>query len=184
MAMRCPKCGYKNRDDEVFCVGCGVEMKAYQREITEQVPCPECGAMNRIGSDSCSSCGVKLDSGFTTCPNCDTRNPASERWCRNCDFEIKRPAPEPVAPAPPQSQAVHQPESFEPRCPRCSGPMERGFILAPNAGMMGGVRWDTVDGIDFWGLKGEVLVPGPVLGSSIRITGFRCQTCRVLVLVY
>jgi hypothetical protein len=182
--MRCPKCGYRNREDEVFCVGCGTDMKAYQRDMAERMPCPACEAMNRIGSGSCSACGAKLDSDYVTCSKCGMRNPPAELLCKNCDSEIAEPAQVPVAPVPPQPEAVHPQESFEPRCPKCSGPMERGLILAPNAGMLGGIRWDTVDGIDFWGLKGEVLVPSPVVGSSIRIPGFRCQSCGVLVLTY
>ena len=182
--MRCPKCGYKNRDDEAFCVGCGVDMKAYQREAAEQVPCHECGAMNRIGSGSCSSCGVKLDSEFTACPNCGTRNPLSERLCRNCDFEITKPAPEPAAPVPPQPQAIHQQGSSELRCPKCSGPMQPGIMLVPNGGLFSGVRWDTVDGIDIWGSKGEMLVPSDIMQVSIRVPGFRCPTCRVLAFTY
>jgi hypothetical protein len=62
--------------------------------------------------------------------------------------------------------------------------MDRGFVLAPNAGVLSGIRWDTTDGIDFWGLKGEVLIPGGVLRNTVNIPGFRCPTCRILVLVY
>jgi hypothetical protein len=62
--------------------------------------------------------------------------------------------------------------------------MESGIMLAPNAGMFSGVRWDTKEGTDFWGMKGVVLVPSAALSSSIRIRGFRCPTCRVLVLTY
>jgi hypothetical protein len=131
--MRCPKCGHKNSDDEAFCVRCGIEMMAYQRDIAEQEP---------------------------------------------------KPAPEPVAPVPPQPNVVPTQELPEPRCPKCSGPMERGIMLAPHGGLLGGVRWDTADGIDLWGLKGEVLVSTDLMANSIRIPGFRCPTCRVLVLTY
>ncbi len=182
--MRCPKCGFKNREDEVFCVGCGIEMKAYQREVAEQVPCPDCGTMNRVGSGSCSSCGVRLDAVYISCPTCGTRNPASERSCRNCRSDITEPDLQTVAPGPPEQVAVPRPEFFEPRCPKCSGTMERGYVLAPNGGVLSGIRWDATDGIDFWGLKGEVLIPGGVLRSSISIPGFRCQTCKVLILAY
>ena len=182
--MRCPKCGYRNRDDEIFCANCGVEIKIYEREISEQLPCPKCGAMNRIGSSSCSSCGTRLDSDYSLCPKCGTRNPASERQCRNCKADLTKPAPRPVSPAPAAPRAGLQQGAPALRCPRCSGPMERGFMLAPNAGMLSGVRWDTTGGRDFWGLKGVVLVESTAFSRSIQVPGFRCPSCRVLVLSY
>jgi len=182
--MRCPKCGYKNSDDEIFCVNCGIEMRAYQRDLAEREPCPKCGAMNKAGSGSCSSCGTKFESEFIVCPECGARNPPSERWCRNCDFEIAKPAPEPVATPTPQPKVAPPQGLPEPRCPKCSSPMQRGIMLAPNGGLWSGVRWDRVDGIDVWGLKGEVLVSSIPMANSIRIPGFRCPTCRVLVLTY
>jgi len=133
MAMRCPKCGHKNSDDEAFCVSCGIEMKAYQMDIAEKEP---------------------------------------------------KPAPEPVAPVPPQPKVALPQDLPGPRCPKCSGPMQRGVMLAPNGGLLSGVRWDAVDGIDVWGLKGEVLASSTLMANSIRIPGFRCPTCRVLVLTY
>ena len=184
MAMRCPKCGFKNRDDEVFCVGCGIEMKNYRREVAKQEVCPQCGAMNKASSGRCSSCGAKFESGFTTCPECGARNLSSERRCRNCDFEIRKPVPEPVASVSPRPKITPSQGSPEPRCPKCSGPMQRGIMLAPSGGLLGGVRWDEVDGIDVWGLKGEVLASGGLMANSVRIPGFRCPTCRVLVLTY
>src|SRR5512136_1110164 len=182
--MRCPKCGYKNSDDDTFCVSCGIEIKAYQRDIAEQELCPECGATNKAGSGICSSCGAKIESKFTICPECGVSNSSSDSRCRNCDFEITKPAPEPVvSPSPPPKSSPSQ-GAPELRCPKCSGPMQRGIMLAPNGGVLSGVRWDAVDGIDVWGLKGEVLVSSQLMANSIRIPGFRCPTCRVLVLTY
>jgi len=182
--MKCPNCGYKNSDDDTFCTSCGIEIKVYQRDILEHEPCPKCGAMNKAGSGSCSSCGAKIESRFTICPECGARNLSSERRCVKCDFEITKPAPEPVAPLPPQPMSTPPQASPEPRCPKCLGPMQPGIMLVPNGGLLSGVRWDAVDGIDVWGLKGEVLVSSGVMQTSIRVPGFRCPTCRVLVLTY
>src|SRR5512136_756045 len=127
------------------------------------------------------------------CPNCGYNNSDDDTFCTSCGIEIKvhqrdvteqEPAPEPVAPVSPQPTSNPPQASPEPRCPICSGPMQPGIMLTPNGGLLSGVRWDAVDGIDVWGLKGEVLVSSGVMATSIRIPGFRCPTCRVLVLTY
>ena len=182
--MKCPNCGYNNGDDDSFCISCGIEIRVYQRDVVEQESCPKCGTMNKAGSGKCSSCGAKIESKFTICPECGARNLSSERWCVKCDFEIAKPVPESVAPLSPEPMSAPQQASHELRCPKCSGPMQPGIMLVPNGGLLSGVRWDVVDGIDVWGTKGEMLVPSDIMQVSIRVPGFRCPTCRVLVLPY
>ncbi len=46
--MKCPKCGYDNREEAKFCNGCGSKL---------ELACPQCGSMNRPGSKFCDECG-------------------------------------------------------------------------------------------------------------------------------
>lgn len=158
--MKCPNCGYRNDDDETFCANCRGELKVYQRGIIDQKQCPKCGEMNKADAGSCSSCGTKIESIFTS------------------------PESEPVASLPPQPTSTLPEASLALRCPKCQGPMKPGIILVPNKGFLTGVRWDTVDGVDWWGSKGEMLIPGDILLASIRVPGFRCATCKMVVFPY
>lgn len=58
--MRCPKCGAKNRDDEAFCISCGVEIKAFIRQQESAMKCPSCGARVDVDSEFCTSCGGRI----------------------------------------------------------------------------------------------------------------------------
>jgi len=51
--MKCPKCGYKNREGAGFCGGCG------QSFIAEKT-CPQCGHANPQGNKFCDKCGHSL----------------------------------------------------------------------------------------------------------------------------
>ena len=55
--MKCPNCGFDNREGAKFCSECG---KKYN------VICPECNTTNLIGSKYCDECGHKLISTPTT----------------------------------------------------------------------------------------------------------------------
>jgi hypothetical protein len=52
--MKCPKCGYENRDDAHFCSECGADLSS------EKFSCPKCGATVYKGNKHCSSCGKEL----------------------------------------------------------------------------------------------------------------------------
>ena len=47
--MKCPKCGFKNDDDSIFCIRCGIIIKCPHCSCVIQQPdavfCPKCGAM-------------------------------------------------------------------------------------------------------------------------------------------
>jgi hypothetical protein len=83
MAMRCPKCGAKNRDDEAFCISCGVEIKAYIREQESAAKCPSCGAKNDGDSEFCISCGARLMTSEPSRVPPPTPPPVTMR-CPNC----------------------------------------------------------------------------------------------------
>jgi tetratricopeptide (TPR) repeat protein len=51
--MKCPKCGYENREGAAFCGGCG------QSFIAEKT-CPQCGHANPQGNKFCDKCGHSL----------------------------------------------------------------------------------------------------------------------------
>ncbi|MGA8848811.1 MAG: protein kinase [Dehalococcoidia bacterium] len=51
--MKCPKCGYENREGAGFCGGCG------QSFIAEKI-CPQCGHANPQGNKFCDKCGHSL----------------------------------------------------------------------------------------------------------------------------
>jgi tetratricopeptide (TPR) repeat protein len=51
--MKCPKCGYENREGAGFCGGCG---QSFAAEKT----CPQCGHTNPRGSKFCDKCGHPL----------------------------------------------------------------------------------------------------------------------------
>jgi len=51
--MKCPKCGYENREGAGFCGGCG------QSFIVERA-CPQCGYANPQGNKFCDKCGRSL----------------------------------------------------------------------------------------------------------------------------
>ena len=53
MLMKCPKCGYENREGAAFCGGCG------QSFIAEKT-CPQCGHANPQGNKFCDKCGHSL----------------------------------------------------------------------------------------------------------------------------
>ncbi|MBT4267458.1 MAG: AAA family ATPase [Deltaproteobacteria bacterium] len=52
--MKCPKCGFENREGVKFCEECGTEMK---------IQCPDCGAKISPERKFCGECGTKLAAG-------------------------------------------------------------------------------------------------------------------------
>jgi hypothetical protein len=67
-------------------------------------------------------------------------------------------------------------------CPQCSREMESGYLLTPTF-FLRSVRWSTHWVMDPIQLKGEKIVPTDWWGS-IKIAGYRCKDCRLLVLTY
>lgn len=51
--MKCPQCGYENREGAKFCKKCGQPLK------TELI-CPKCRYANTPDSDFCEQCGYRL----------------------------------------------------------------------------------------------------------------------------
>ena len=76
--MKCPKCGFENQDDAVFCEECG-------HKLDEKLTCPSCGAELREGAKFCVKCGAKIDSDnnsvITSAPIAGTK--AQVNWIRS-----------------------------------------------------------------------------------------------------
>lgn len=51
--MKCPKCGFENLDDAVYCIKCG-------NRIDGNVPCPKCGEYIPGDSSFCPKCGKTI----------------------------------------------------------------------------------------------------------------------------
>ncbi len=64
-------------------------------------------------------------------------------------------------------------------CPACGKPMEQGFIVAEN--FVEGARW--VRQKTRLGTGGEQIVKPDALGNQY-IPGFRCTSCRLMLLLY
>lgn len=52
--MKCPKCGYENRDEAHFCSECGADLSS------EKFSCPQCGAVVHKENKHCINCGKEL----------------------------------------------------------------------------------------------------------------------------
>ena len=81
----------------------------------------------------------------------------------------------------PDSNASQTKKALPP-CPQCSTEMEAGFLLTPSA-YFRSVRWSANWAVDPMELKGERIVPMNLWGS-IKIAGYRCRNCRLLMLTY
>ncbi len=68
------------------------------------------------------------------------------------------------------------------RCPRCRKEMERGYVYTPSTAFRT-VRWSTERKMDMMEFKGETIIPTDNWGS-IKIAGFRCPECRIVVFEY
>jgi class 3 adenylate cyclase/tetratricopeptide (TPR) repeat protein len=53
--MKCPKCQFENREEAIFCRGCGASLKS-------DISCPNCEASNPPDSKFCEKCGQDLKS--------------------------------------------------------------------------------------------------------------------------
>jgi ribosomal protein L40E len=174
--MKCQKCGSKNRDDDLYCVQCGAELKVIGKDDSVVFACPYCDAENPEAATECQSCHRPVNSPFVYCSACGRRNLASDRFCRECDTPLpvkEVPAPQPETPAVRESIL----------CPSCSRPMEAGFLIAPNEGYFRGIRWSTSEAL-FWPYAGEPLQRGNLFVSNLNMPALRCESCRIVVLSY
>jgi len=64
-------------------------------------------------------------------------------------------------------------------CPSCGKAMETGFLIAEH--FVEGARWTKVK--TRLGTGGEKLVDADMLGNQY-IAGFRCPSCKLLLLFY
>ena len=65
MAKICPKCGFTNEQDYIYCRECGTELPATTQQpkpIANIVICPNCNRENPAVASICSNCGVQLES--------------------------------------------------------------------------------------------------------------------------
>lgn len=175
--MNCPKCGARNRDDEVFCAKCGIDMAGFVRRTAPLVRCPKCGESNPPDESSCKKCFARLEPSFVMCPECARENLRSSRWCVFCNAKL--PWAKPVeAPEPPK---VVEEKASPVLCPKCGAPMEPGFMLVVTRGSA--VRWSS-EPDNFWGTVGVPIVEGDIWTGRLSMEGFRCRPCRVVSLRY
>ena len=64
-------------------------------------------------------------------------------------------------------------------CPSCGKPMEQGFVIAEN--FVEGARWTMKK--TRLGAGGEKLVEADAFGNQY-IPGYRCPSCKLLLLFY
>jgi predicted RNA-binding Zn-ribbon protein involved in translation (DUF1610 family) len=179
LAMKCPKCGSNNREDDLYCAKCGTELKARKDLATDDrtvFPCPYCGTENYDTATECKSCHREIHSPFVYCPVCGTRNLASDRVCRNCEF----PLPVRIKPESPQG-TLPLPDSLS--CPSCGNQMEKGFVIGPNDDSFRRVRWSTYES-PLWLYPGEPVRLGDLVVSNLNIPAFRCPACKLVVMRY
>ena len=177
--MKCPKCGVKNPEHEVFCLECGTDMAGFVRKTAPRVKCSKCGESNPPGESSCRKCFARLEPSFVLCPDCARENLVSSRWCVFCDAEL--PCAEPVA-----APALEQPKAPEEKkqaimCPKCGTPMEHGYMLVRTGGYS--IRWSS-EPDNFLGTMGVPIVGGDFWSGKLSMQGFRCRSCRVVTLRY
>ena len=172
--MKCPKCGAKNRRDELYCVSCRADLKAARKDESVVFTCPFCDTENPETATECQSCHKPIQSPFVYCTQCGRRNLASDRFCRDCDTPL---------PAKKGSQEAAPPMPESAPCPSCGKPMERGFLIAPNEGYFRGIRWSDTEAL-FWPYPGEPLQRGSLFVGNTNIPAFRCTACRTVVLRY
>jgi len=57
--MKCSNCGAQNKDNNKFCVNCGVKLEKQQNPSSKY--CPECGTENQLKNKFCINCGSELN---------------------------------------------------------------------------------------------------------------------------
>jgi len=57
--MNCNNCGAQNKDENKFCVSCGVKLEKEPGQ--EKKFCPECGSENQLKNKFCINCGTELN---------------------------------------------------------------------------------------------------------------------------
>jgi len=177
MAMKCPKCGSNNRDDELKCVECGAELKSVKaRDDIIVFPCPYCGTENYDTATECKTCHKEIRSPFVYCAACGGRNLSSDRACRHCEAPLPVPLKSSRAP-----EGTPLPESAP--CPSCGKPMQKGLVVAPNQNSFHGVRWSGYEA-PLWLYAGEPVQLGDLVVSNLNIPALRCPACRLVVMRY
>jgi len=78
--MKCPKCGYENREGARFCVECAHRLKI-------EPLCPECGHTNPTGSKFCEKCAHSL---VETIPERPPRPSPEPTSFANGRYEVKK----------------------------------------------------------------------------------------------
>lgn len=88
----CPNCGALNKQDEAFCVNCGLKL-----EIDEPKKyCPDCGAENPSDAVFCTKCNWSFEGGKPdsvekwTCRFCGCDNDVEDAFCSTCGHKRKK----------------------------------------------------------------------------------------------
>jgi len=101
--MKCPKCGFENREGVKFCEECGQVLpvptaapvgKPQPRKSKGGRACPSCGHAAKPGVKFCEQCGAALTEEATvesslTCTSCGHANPPGSRYCEQCGNRLQ-----------------------------------------------------------------------------------------------
>ena len=60
MTKFCPECGFKNKEDSLFCEKCGAALGPVEKVEAKKRFCPKCGGELREGENFCTSCGTRI----------------------------------------------------------------------------------------------------------------------------
>lgn len=97
MVKYCPRCGYPNNDEFLYCVRCGNILVTFPQQNTSTT----------MKFDNSSSQTVNFSS-LIQCPRCGTLNVPHANFCKKCGFPLKQPQQA-------QSQSLQQPTiSYQP----------------------------------------------------------------------
>lgn len=91
MVKYCPRCGYPNNDEFLYCVRCGNPLVTFPQQNTSTT----------MKFDNSSSQTVNFSS-LIQCPKCGTLNVPHANFCKKCGFPLKQPQQA-------QSQSPQQP---------------------------------------------------------------------------
>lgn len=103
---KCPKCGKEVKPGQLFCTGCGTNLKDLQKtseatpEIKQDIPkpevkvCPSCHSPIKEGQKFCIVCGEKLEAPKRAtpkkvCPSCGLEIEGDKDKCDICGADLK-----------------------------------------------------------------------------------------------
>lgn len=124
----CPKCGKEIKPGQLFCTGCGADLKnidagVIKEETKKEKVCPTCHSPIKEGQKFCVVCGEKVEVTpkkvevtKKICPNCGLEIDGSKDKCDICGTNLNEPP--------------HQ----TPKCPKCGKEIKPGQLFCTGCG--------------------------------------------------